>query len=92
MTRAFFGLLILLKIILYSKYESRHRRRHEGQMRACIRPSQSSSSHSSIDTVKSTFSEMTSEGHLRYLQPCSSILTAWCPVTGSRGSFELVET
>ena len=67
MTRAFFELLILLKIILYSKYESRHRRRHEGQMRACIRPSQSSSSHSSIDTAWSTFSEMTSEGYLRYL-------------------------
>ena len=36
-------------------------------MRLCFRPSQSSSSHSSIDTAKSTFSEMTSEGHLRYL-------------------------
>ncbi len=30
MTRAFFGVLKLLKIILYSKYESRHMRRHEG--------------------------------------------------------------
>ena len=67
MTRAFFGLLILPKIILYSKSKSRHRRQHEGQMRAHIRPSQSNSSHSSIETAKSTFSEMTSEGHLRYL-------------------------
>ena len=66
MTRAFFGLLILLKIILYSKYESRHRGRHEGQMRARIRPSQSSNSHSCLSTVISTFSEMTSEEHLRY--------------------------
>ena len=54
MTRAFFELLILLKIILYSKYESRQKGRDEGQLRACIRPSQSSSSHSSISTVKST--------------------------------------
>ena len=67
MTRALFELLILLKIILYSKYESRHRGRYDGQMRARIWPSQSSSSHSCIDTAKSTFSEMTSEGHLRYL-------------------------
>ena len=67
MTRPFFGFLILLKTILYSKYESRHRGQHKGQMRARIRPSQSSSSHSSIETAKSTFSEMTSEGHLRYL-------------------------
>ena len=67
MTRPFFELLILLKIILYSKYESRHRRRHEGHMRACIRPSQSSSSHNCHSTVISTFSEMTSVGHLRYL-------------------------
>ena len=37
MTRAFFELLILLKIILYSKYESRHKRRHEGSMLALIR-------------------------------------------------------
>ena len=67
MTRAFFGFLILLKIIPYSKYEIRHRGLHEGQMRACIRPSSFSSPYSSIDTVKSIFSEMTSEGHLRYL-------------------------
>ena len=65
MTRAFFGRLILLKFILYSKYESRHRGRDESHMRACFRPSSFSSSHSSISTVKSTFSEMTSEGHLR---------------------------
>ena len=37
MTRVFFGLLILLNIILYSKYESRHKRRHEGSMLALIR-------------------------------------------------------
>ena len=37
MTRAFFELLILLKIILYSKYESRHRRRHEGCLVAVFR-------------------------------------------------------
>ena len=39
MTRAFFELLILLKIILYSKYESRHTRRHEGSTLALLRPS-----------------------------------------------------
>ena len=33
----FFGLLILLKIILYSKYESRRKTRHEGSMLALIR-------------------------------------------------------
>ena len=68
MTRAFFGLLILLKIILYSKYESRHRRRDESHMRLCFRPSLSSSSHSSVETVKSTLSEMTLEGQLEVAQ------------------------
>ena len=68
MTRAFFELLILLKIILYSKYESRHRGRDESHMRARIRPSQSSSFHSSNGAVKSTFSEMTSEGQLEVAQ------------------------
>ena len=62
MTKAFFELLILLKIILYSKHESRHSERDESHMQLCFRPSQSSSSHSSIDTAKSTLSEMTSEG------------------------------
>ena len=37
MTRAFLELLILLKIILYSKYESRHTRRQEGCMVAVFR-------------------------------------------------------
>ena len=37
MTRVFFGLLILLKIKLYSKYESRHERRCEGCMVALLR-------------------------------------------------------
>ena len=37
MPRAFFELLILLKIILYSKYENRHTRRHEGCMVADFR-------------------------------------------------------
>ncbi len=37
MTRVFFRLLTLLEIILYSKYESRHKRRHEGSMLALIR-------------------------------------------------------
>ena len=68
MTRACFELLILFKIILYSKYESRHRRRHESHMQLCFRPSLSSSSHSSIETVKSTLSEMTSEGQLEVAQ------------------------
>ena len=68
MTRAFFELLILLKFILYSKYESRHRGRDESHMRLCFRPSQSSSSHSSIDTVKSTLREVTSEGQLEVAQ------------------------
>ena len=67
MTRAFFELLILLKIILYSKYESTHRRQHEGHKRAYSRPSQFSSSYSCHSAVISTFSEMTSVGHLRYL-------------------------
>ncbi len=78
MTRVLYGLLILLKIILYSKYESRHKRRHEGYMRANIRPSQISSSYSSINAVKSTFSEMTSVGHLRRRLPMT------------RDSFELL--
>ena len=68
MTRAFFELLILLKIILYSKYESNNKRRDESHMRAYFRPSLSSSSHSSIETVKSTLSEMTSEGQLEIAQ------------------------
>ena len=67
MTRAFFGLLILLKIILYSKYESRHTRRHEGSTLALLRPSILSSPDSPMSIAQSTFSEMTSEGHLRYL-------------------------
>ena len=37
MTRGFFGLLMLSETILYSKYESRHKRRHEGSMLALIR-------------------------------------------------------
>ena len=37
MVRIFFGLLILLKFILYSKYESRHTRRHERWMYALLR-------------------------------------------------------
>ncbi len=64
MTRDIFKLLILLKSILYSKYESRHKRRHEGHMRADFRPPQFSSSYSSISAVKSTFSQMSSEGQL----------------------------
>ena len=39
MTRALFGLLILLKIVLYSKYENRHMRRHEGCTVAVFRRS-----------------------------------------------------
>ena len=68
MTRAFFELLILLKFILYTKYESRHRGRDESHMRLYFRPSQSNSSHSSIKTLKSTLSEMTSEGQLEVAQ------------------------
>ena len=68
MTRAFFELLMFLNIILYSKYESRHRGRDESHMRLCFRPSQSSSSHGSIDTVKSTLSEQNSEGQLEVTQ------------------------
>ena len=37
MARVLFGLLILLKIILYSKYESRHKRRHGGCKAALLR-------------------------------------------------------
>jgi hypothetical protein len=56
------------KIILYSKYGNRHKRRHESHMRAQCRPSLFSSSHSSISIVKSTFSEMSSEGQLGVFQ------------------------
>ena len=70
MTRAFFRLLILLKIILYSKYKSSHKRRHEGCMRANIRPLQFSSSYSSISAVKSTLSSMSSKGQLEVVQGC----------------------
>ena len=62
MTRDFLGILILLEITPDSKFESRHRRRHESHKRAYFRPSQSSGSHSCLRTVISTFSEMTSEG------------------------------
>ena len=68
MTRDFLGLLILLKIILYSNYESRQRRRQESHKRAQFRPSNSSGSYSSIDTVKSTFNEMSSKGQLGVVQ------------------------
>ena len=37
MTRAFFELLILIKIILYSKYESRHKRHPESCIAALFR-------------------------------------------------------
>ena len=37
MTRDFFEVLILLKIILYSNYESRHKRRHESYIAALFR-------------------------------------------------------
>ncbi len=70
MARDFFWLLILLKMILYSKYESRLRRQHEYHKRAYFRPSQSNGSHSAIDIVNSTFSEMTSEGQLEVAQGC----------------------
>ena len=62
MTRAFFELVILLKIILYSKYESNNKRRDESHMRAYFRPTLFSSSNSSNGAVKSTFSKLTSEG------------------------------
>ena len=58
----FFRVLILLKIILYSKYESRYKRAHEGLIVALLKPSKSSGSNSSIDTVKSTFNGFSSEG------------------------------
>ena len=53
MTRAFFGLLILFKIILYSKYENRHRRRHEGCTLALPRPSILSSPDSPMSVAQS---------------------------------------
>ena len=37
MTRAFFGLLILFNIILYSKYESRNKRHPESCIAALVR-------------------------------------------------------
>ena len=70
MARDVFGLLILLKIVLYSKYESRHSRRHESHKSAYFRPSQISSSYSSIDTVKSAFNEMSSKGQLGVVRGC----------------------
>ena len=62
MTKAFFEVLILLKIILYSKYESNNKRRDESHMRAYFRPPPFSGSNSSNGAVKSTFSEVNSEG------------------------------
>ena len=53
MPRAFFEFLILLKIILYSKYESRHTRRHEGSTLALLRPSILSSSDSPMSIMQS---------------------------------------
>ena len=64
MTRAFFGLLILLKIILYSKYESRHTRRHEGSTLALLRPSILSSPDSPMSIAQSMLKEDSPEGHL----------------------------
>jgi len=61
-TRDFFELLIHLKITLYSKYESNNKRRDESHMRAYFRPPLFSGSNSSNGAVKSTFSEMNSEG------------------------------
>ena len=57
MTRDFFWLLILLNIILYSKFERRHKRHQESRMHAYSEPSQISSSYSSIKTAK---------GHLQW--------------------------
>ena len=37
MARRFFGLLLLLKVILYSKYESRHKRHSEVYIAALFR-------------------------------------------------------
>ena len=64
MTRAFSGLLILLKIILYSKYESRHTRRHEGSTLALRRPSILSSPDSPMSIALSMLKEESPEGHL----------------------------
>ena len=64
MTRGFFGLLILLKIILYSKYESRHKRRPEGCTLALLRPSILSSPDSPMSIAQSMSKEESPEGHL----------------------------
>ena len=70
MTRAFFGILLLSKNILYSIYESRHKRQHESHMRTYSWPSHISISYSSVMTAKSTFSGMSSEGQLEVVQGC----------------------
>ena len=64
MTRAFFGLLILLKIILYSNYESRHTRRPKGCTLALLRPSILSSPGSPMSIAQSMLKEESPEGHL----------------------------
>ena len=64
MPRAFFELLILLKIILYSKYESRHTRRHEGSTLALLRPSIPSSPDSPLSIAQSMLKEESPDGHL----------------------------
>ena len=64
MTGAFFGLLILFKIILYSKYESRHRGRDESHMRLCFRPSILSSPDSPMSIAQSMLKEESPDGHL----------------------------
>ena len=48
----------------------RHKGRHESHMRAYFRPSHISSSYSSIDTVKETFNEMSSEEQLEVVPGC----------------------
>ena len=90
MTRAFFGLLILLNIILYSEYERRHKGQNESHMRAYSRPSQISSSYSSIKTAKSIFSRMSSEGQVEVVRSCleqSWALDVQSPDPDARMSF-----
>ena len=84
MTRAFFELLILLKIILYSKYESRHTRRHEGSTLALLRPSVLSSPDSPMSIAQSMLKEESPGGHLGHLLKAVRSLRSACHYSGMK--------
>ena len=82
MTRAFFGPLIRLKIILYSKCDSKHTRRHEGSTLALLRPSILSSPDSPKSIAQSMLKEESPGGHLGHLLKAVRSLRSACHYSG----------